>query len=384
MKSVTGESPAIRVLIVDDSAVMRRAIGDLLSGEPGIEVVGTAIDGLFALEKIPRLKPDVVTLDLEMPNLDGLATLARLAALEGESPAVLVVSSHIGRGAESTIRALELGAVDVVRKPEGGTSDQIASVRAELALKVREAAASARRRRRRSAPSPSSSPAVPPSAARTAPLRPVAAPSVAGRPAVTAPPPGAALRVPVVAIGISTGGPQALAELLPRLPGTLPAAVLIVQHMPEGFTRAFAERLNTLCALEVKEAEEGDLVKPGRVLLARGSRHLEVRAMARGAIVRLGDGEPVCGHRPSADVLFRSVARVFGPRALGVIMTGMGGDGAAGLKEMRAAGARTLAQDEGSCVVYGMPRVAVDLGAVEESFSLGELAAAIMARIPPE
>lgn len=363
----------IRVLVVDDSAVMRRAITDLLTSDPEIEVIGTAIDGRFALEKIPRLRPDVVTLDLEMPGMDGLSTLAHIAALGPDRPSVLVVSSHTGRGAESTIRALELGAVDIVRKPDGSSPDRIAALRAEMLIKVRSAFAASRRGRPASAPRPA-----PAAASGTASPPPAPAP----RPSRATPPPTGERATPVVAIGVSTGGPQALAALLPLLPADFPAGILIVQHMPEGFTKAFAERLDSLCAIAVKEAEDGDMVLPGRALVARGNRHLEVRAMPRGAIVRLLDTPAVSGHRPSADVLFRSVVRACGARALGVIMTGMGGDGAEGLKEMRDAGARTLAQDEGSCVVYGMPRVAVELGAVEESHPLGGLAAAILAKVP--
>ncbi len=363
----------IRVLVVDDSALMRRLLPTLLAADPAIEVVGTAVDGDFALRKVEALKPDVVTLDLEMPRMDGFAVLRQLLARH-RIP-VLIVSSLSRRGTQATLRALELGAVDVVAKPEGAISLRLGEIAAELTAKVRAAAALPREHplfRR-----------VLCTERAVAPGAPAAAPGCERDPAAPAEEVRAALRgrppaEQVIAIGVSTGGPYALAELLPRLPHDLPAAVAIVQHMPAGFTAALAARLDSLSVITVVEAADGMPLLPGLALVAPGDRHLRFRRTAAGPVAVLADDPPVSGHRPSADVLFESAAAVFGSRAVGLVMTGMGSDGAEGLAALRRAGGRTLAQDAASCVVNGMPRAAALRGAVERVVPLDGLPAALV------
>jgi two-component system chemotaxis response regulator CheB len=325
-----------RVLVVDDSAFMRRVLPEILATDPSLEVVGTAMDGYFALKKIRELSPDVVTLDIDMPRMDGLETLRRI--MEEHRTPVVIVSSMAHKDAEPTIRALELGAVDVVAKPQGAISLHIQEIGFELIAKVR-AAAEAKGRQGWPAPPPRPVALPPPPTGKAVPVRPLKM---------------------VVAIGTSTGGPNALTSILPRIPADIPAGFLIVQHMPPGFIGMFATRLNSLCPMEVKEARDGDLVVPGRALIAPADRHLKVARLPLGVMAMVGDAPPVHGHRPSVDVLFRSVAVEFGTSAVGIILTGMGSDGADGLGEIRAAGGLTVAQDAASCVVFGMPRVAIE------------------------
>jgi two-component system chemotaxis response regulator CheB len=337
----------IRVLVVDDSAVARKLLATLLSRDARIEVVGAAADGAVALEKARLLRPDVMTLDLEMPRVDGLDVLR---GLEGvwDGP-VLVVSAHTPRDAQLTAAALAMGAVDVVAKPprlmEGGTE----SLARELLSRV-HAVAGRHWRRPKAVPAP----------ARRQSARPRAR--------------------TVLALAASTGGPAALAYLLPQLPADLPAAVLVVQHMPEGFTGMLAQRLDQGCALHVREAADGDPLREGEVLVAPAGRQLRVRAGAGGASVRLSDEVLPGGHSPSADALFESLAAEFGPAAVGVLLTGMGEDGAAGFAALRGAGALTIAQDEESCVVFGMPRAAILRGAVERVLPLERIAASVLAQ----
>jgi two-component system chemotaxis response regulator CheB len=337
----------IRVLVVDDSALVRQVLTRALAADPAIEVVGAAPDPLAARDKIKACAPDVITLDVEMPRMDGLTFLERL--MRTRPMPVLMVSSLTEAGCQTTLRALELGAVDFVTKPRVGLSEALDTLGAEVVEKVK-AVARARPRRLQAAPDP---------------VRPAAGGGLAGAGEL------------VVAVGASTGGTEALRELLGALPPDAPGLV-VVQHMPEHFTRAFAERLDSLCALRVKEAEDGDRVLPGHGLVAPGNRHL--RLVRDGAIcrVRLSQEEPVNRHRPSVDVLFESAAHVLGPNAAGVLLTGMGQDGARGLLAMRRAGARTIAQDEASCVVFGMPREAIALGAAERVVPLGEIAATLL------
>ncbi|HEY5997929.1 MAG TPA: chemotaxis response regulator protein-glutamate methylesterase [bacterium] len=341
---------AVRVLVVDDSALMRRLVPQLLSGDPGIEVVGTAMDGVHALRKVAALAPDVLTLDVDMPRMDGIETLRALR--EANGPPAVVLSSLTRRDADLAFRALAAGAFDVVAKPHAAISTHIHEIAAELVAKIK-AAAGAR-------------------AVALAPPLPAAVPAPSAVPATAAGRQRAAAER-VLAIGVSTGGPNALTYLLPQLPADFPAATLVVQHLPPGFTAMFAARLNAASRLEVREARDGDLVGPGRVLIAPGDRHLRVTRGALGAIAVLSDAPPARGHRPSADVLFASVAEEFGAAATGLIMTGMGDDGAAGLARIRQRGGRTLAQDERSCVVFGMPRAAIESGAVDEVVALAEL-----------
>lgn len=346
----------IRVLVVDDSALMRKMIPMILRGDPGIEVAGTAMDGFFALKKIEQLKPDVVTLDVSMPRLDGIETLRRI--VEHHGTPVIMVSSLTRKDAELTFQALEIGAFDFVTKPQDAISVHIAKIGAELIAKVRAAAANpfARQRLRQV----KSSGAVKKS---DGPLR----RKTAGR---------------ALAIGVSTGGPNALSFLLPQIPRDFPAAVLIVQHMPEGFTEMFAARLHALCAIEVKEAREGDLILPGRALIAPGNRHLKLKRLPLGAIAVLSNAQPVSGHRPSADVLFQSVAAEYGASATGLIMTGMGADGAEGIGEIKARGGMTIAQDEESCVVFGMPKAAIERRHIREVVPLERMAEALLRHFP--
>jgi two-component system chemotaxis response regulator CheB len=338
----------IRVLVIDDSALIRQLLTELLSADRGIEVVGTAQDPIVARDKIKALNPDVLTLDIEMPRMDGLTFLDKLMTLHPMP--VVVVSTLTQKGAAAALRALELGAVDYVAKPLIDIRQGVIALGAELVAKVK-AAAGARVRAR---------------SERTQ----------AGTPLVFE------HRLSsegwVVAIGASTGGVEALQELLTGLPASAPA-ILVTQHMPAGFTASFAQRLDTRCAMSVVEATDGARVMAGHIYIAKGNLHLELIRYGAQYRCRLSDGPAVSGHRPSVDVLFRSVAAAAGRNATGVILTGMGRDGAEGLLEMRRAGARTIGQDETSCLIYGMPKVARELGAVEAELPLKRISQAFLA-----
>jgi two-component system chemotaxis response regulator CheB len=339
----------IRVLVVDNSALMRRLIVDLLGGDPQIEVVGEAADGLECLDAVERLHPDVVTLDVDMPRMDGLQALQRLMRT---TPVAVVIVSGVTRP-EVVVDALQGGAVDFVVKPSGPMSIDMYKVQHLLLDRVRVAAlvdvaGLAARARAIQEPLPE--------------VRGVAYPPA---------PVSGALRK-VVAIAASSGGPQALDILLSGLPGNLPAAVLIVQHMPVGFTASLAERLNRRSALAVREAQDGDELRPGRVYIAPGGHHLRAEA----SVVRLDDRPPVRGLRPCANVLMQSVAGCFGARAVGVVLTGMGADGADGCRAIREAGGAVLAQDQASSVIYGMPRAAA--GWANAVVPLEQMAAALV------
>ncbi len=343
----------VRVLVVDDSALMRKLIPQIIERDASIHVVGTAMDGAFALRKIEELKPQVVTLDLEMPRMDGMETLREITR-KHRLP-VIVVSAHSTQGAASTFKALALGAFDFVTKPKDAASAHMEQIAAQLIGKIKAAAQT----RVPSAPV----------ALTPGPLK-VAKPAASDRGVPTK----------VVAIGVSTGGPNAVQYVLSQLPPDFPGGIVIVQHMPEGFTEMFARRLDEACALEVKEARSGDLIVAGRALICPGNRHIKVRRMPLGDMVILTDEPRVNGHRPSADVLFQSVAREFGERALGVIMTGMGEDGAEGLGEIKKAGGVTIAQSEDSCVVFGMPKAAIERGHAMRVVSLEALANTLQAQ----
>lgn len=338
-----------RVVIVDDSAAMRALLSKLLSQDPDIEVVGMAPEPHSARQMIKELNPDVVTLDVEMPGMDGLSFLERIMRLRPMP--VVMCSTLTARGAEATIEALRLGAVDCIAKPSGNPLE-IAQDGALLRKKVKMAARSSVR-------------ATPAKVATPAP-----AASTGGASA-------AAMRDAIIAVGASTGGVEALFSFIGALPPQCPP-VLVVQHMPAVFTTGFAARLDRETQVNVVEAQDGMLVQPGTVYIAPGGeRHMQLTG-ATGNKIRLVAGDPVSGHRPSVDVLFRSVA-AFGSRAVGVIMTGMGADGAEGLLEMRKAGARTFGQSRETCVVYGMPRAANELGAVEKEMGLAAMPEAILA-----
>jgi two-component system chemotaxis response regulator CheB len=337
----------IRVLVVDDSAFVRQALARMLGSEPDIQVVGLAADGLEGVEKARTLHPDVITLDLQMPRMGGLEALERIMS---ESPVpVLLLSSLTRQGAEVTLRGLDLGALDFVDKSSVQGNMNLLTLAEELRAKVR-ALATAAPRRREARPGP--------------------------EPVASAEP-----RVEVVVIGTSTGGPPALQTIIPRLPKDLRAAVLIVQHMPLGFTRSLAERLDARSPLPVQEAEEGQPVEPGRVLIAPAGRHMKVRKRAHSIKVVLDEEPRAALHRPSADVLMASAAKAYGSRVMGVVLTGMGADGVEGLRAIRDAGGRTLAESEETCIIYGMPKAAVEAGVVDRSVPLGRVADEILTAV---
>ncbi|TWI54859.1 two-component system chemotaxis response regulator CheB [Pseudomonas duriflava] len=346
----------IKVLIVDDSAVVRQVLSTTLAADPAIEVLGVAADPLFAMEKMNKQWPDVIVLDVEMPRMDGITFLKKLMS-ERPTP-VVICSTLTEKGAATTMQALSAGAVSFVTKPQVGLKQFLVESSQELISAVK-------------------------AAARSRPRRIASAPAASVQPKFNADvilPPGQAMARTtdtVVSIGTSTGGTQALEHVLTALPRVCPG-IVIVQHMPERFTAAFAERLNNLCQIEVREAQHGDRVIPGRALIAPGGRHMLLKRNGAQYQVEIVEGPPVSRHCPSVDVLFRSTARCAGKNALGIIMTGMGDDGARGLKEMRDAGARTLGQDEQSCIVYGMPKEAFKLGAVERELPLDQIPAAIL------
>lgn len=348
-----------RVLVVDDSAVMRQFMAALVGTQPDL-VASTAADPILAFAKIERERPDVILLDLEMPRMDGLAFLRRL--MRDDPIPVVVCSSHAQSGTAAALAALDEGALEVVAKPALGLRAFLEESAESLLLALRGASQA----RLPGRPREPSGPALPRPARIPLPALPEIAP-------IPARPPGSPPWARLAAIGASTGGPEALRRLLGALPADSPA-LLIVQHMPRAFTGAFARRLDQICAIEVSEAADGAEVLPGRALIAPGNRHMLLVRDGGRLAVRLSDEPPVNHHRPSVDILFSSVAAVAGAAAVGVLLTGMGADGAAGLLAMRRAGARTLAQDEASSVVYGMPREALALGAVEDVVPLSRLA----------
>lgn len=338
----------IRVMVVDDSALVRKVLTDMINQAPNMEVVGTAPDPYAAREKIKQLNPDVLTLDVEMPKMDGIDFLEKIMRLRPMP--VVMVSSLTEKGNEVTLRALELGAVDFVTKPKVEVAEGLQEYTEELHDKIQAAALS--RVGRRSRKDADRRPAVARTSQRISSEK-------------------------LIMVGASTGGTEAIRTFLQGLPPESPG-ILITQHMPGGFTRSFAERLNGQVSMTVQEAVDGARVRPGNVYIAPGNFHMQVLRSGADYLVSLHDGPPVNRHRPSVDVLFQSAAKAVGRNAVGVIMTGMGNDGAQGLADMRAAGARTFAQDEATCVVYGMPREAVELGAAEEVLPLGRLAAAAL------
>jgi len=357
---------AIKVMIVDDSAVVRQVLSSTLAEDSAIEVIGAAQDPLFALDKMQKQWPDVIVLDVEMPRMDGITFLKKLMA-ERPTP-VVICSTLTEKGSATAMQALAAGAVNIVTKPKAGLRQFLEDSSDDLISAIKGAA---RANVRRLGPAPALSV---PAALNTPKLSADVILAAGGSHAMIQ------TTETVVAIGTSTGGTQALEAVLTALPRVCPGMV-IVQHMPEKFTGAFAERLNGLCQVEVKEARNGDRVMQGRALIAPGGKHMLLKRSGAQYIVDVVDGPPVSRHRPSVDVLFRSTAKFAGRNAVGIIMTGMGDDGAKGLKEMHDAGAWTVGQDEESCVVYGMPKEAVKLGAVDKVLSLRDIPAAILGRI---
>jgi two-component system chemotaxis response regulator CheB len=344
-------SESIRVLVVDDSALMRKLIPTILARDPSIEVIGTAMDGAFALKKIDEFRPDVITLDLEMPRMDGIETL-RMIMQRAPVP-VIVFSTHSKKGAYSTFKALALGAIDFVAKPTDAAAGHLDAIADELIAKIKIANRVGGRK--------------------------ISTNVLADKTPVEKEPVRATLPPNrIIAIGISTGGPNALQFVLSQIPADFPASIVVVQHMPEGFTEMFAKRLNECCMLDVHEARSGDLLLAGRVLICPGNRHIMVRRMPRGDMAVLSDNPPVNGHRPSVDVLFHSVAQQIGLTAVGILMTGMGEDGAEGLGAIKAAGGTTIAQSEDTCVVSGMPRAAIVKGYAGKVLGLDSLGAFLL------
>lgn len=348
----------VRVLIVDDSALMRALLTEIINGAPDLEVVGSAPDPIAAREMIKALNPDVLTLDVEMPRMDGLEFLDRIMRLRPMP--VIMISAMTERGSEVTLKALELGAVDFVAKPRAENITLLQGYAEEIRDKIRTA--------------------------KTARFKtPLSAAASSARPAVraTAPATGFSTRLlndTIIAIGASTGGTEAIKDVLTRLPASMPPIVM-TQHMPETFTPSFAKRLDSLCALTVVEAQGGERLTPGTAYLAPGHSHMVLRRSGGGYVLELNQDEPVNRHRPSVDVMFNSVAEMVRGNAIGIILTGMGKDGAQGLLAMREAGAYTIGQDQASCVVYGMPREAAQVGAVMDVASLDAVPDRLLTRL---
>ena len=346
----------IRVLVVDDSALMRLMVSEILNSENGIEVVATAKDGEDAIRKVTELKPDLVTMDIEMPRLDGLNALGYIMS-EIPTP-VIMLSAYTQKGAEATIRALEYGAVDFVAKPSGPLSGDIASIKSELIARVKTAAGVDLKK-----------------------LKFIRPKKISGK-YHKAKPYKKIDGIKIVTIGSSTGGPYTLRRILPQLEADMPAGILIVQHMPRGFTGTFAARLDSESSLDIKEAEAGDKIEQGKALVAPSDYHLTVKRVKSGrgtsGVVSLNREPPVYGLRPTVDAMMLSAAEVYGDKTIGVILTGMGSDGTKGMRAIKEKGGRTIAQDRDTCVVYGMPKAAVEQGVVDKVLPLNRIAAEIM------
>ncbi|HEX3033456.1 MAG TPA: chemotaxis response regulator protein-glutamate methylesterase [Bacillota bacterium] len=341
---------SIRVLIVEDSAFMRQFIANIISSDPALEVVATARNGAEGVEKAKEYKPDVITMDVEMPVMDGLTAVKEIMAV-CPTP-ILMLSSVTTDGADATLRALEYGAIDFVTKPSGAISLDL-NKKKDLIIQKVKMAAGARVM------------AVSQEIRRLAPIAKSTVPMIAKK------------LHKVIAIGTSTGGPKALQDIIPLLPRSIPAGILIVQHMPKGFTKSLADRLDSLSQITVREAQDGDELLPGLALLAPGDYHMEAQEIGGRVVVRLNQNPPLGGHRPSVDIMFNSVAKL-SQQLVGVILTGMGGDGSDGMVNIKGRNGRTIAQNEASCVVFGMPKVAIDKKAVDRVVPLNQIAMEIM------
>ena len=357
---MTTHSQPLKCLVVDDSTLYRKIVRDILNSFPDVEVVGISSDGDLALDKIETLKPDLVTLDLEMPRLDGIGVLREMSA-RGLSPATIMVSAFTARGAKTTTTALQLGAFDFILKPTTNSMEEsIQHLRRDLLPKV-----NACRARMTSQTGRTTRPA----SVRT--RQPPARPTPRVRR-------GIPLRPDIVAIGVSTGGPKSLTEVLPKLPANFPVPIVLVQHMPPMFTKSLAEDLDTRCALHVMEATNGQPLRKGEILIAPGGKHMKVVKLPTGPVVQITDEAPVRNCKPSVDYLFNSVAKVYGARSLGVVLTGMGDDGTEGARALKQVGASIIAQDEASCVVYGMPKSIVTNGLADTITPLNKIDKSIM------
>lgn len=347
----------IKVLIADDSAFMRKLLSDLLAAEPDFTVIDTARNGKDAIEKVKRLKPDLITMDIEMPVLDGIKAL-EIIMQEAPTP-VVMISSLTKAGAEATVRALELGAVDFVAKTAGPICN-IGDISTEIVTKCR---AAVKANFKLLIPK------------QSAVIKTVATTPIQAKPlTISTFSKGLNLNEQLVAIGTSTGGPRALQEVLTKLPGNLPCGVIIVQHMPPGFTKSLSERLNSLCALTVKEAQNNDVIQPGLVLIAPGDYHMLIEREGNKSIIKLNQNPPIGGHRPAVDPMLESVAKIYGHRAVGVILTGMGHDGAKGMQSIKNMNGYTIAEDQSTAVVFGMPKSAIELGVVDKIAPLSAIA----------
>jgi two-component system chemotaxis response regulator CheB len=344
-------SDKIRVLIIDDSAIMRRLIAKMLSVHPAIEIVGTALNGRFGLDKMEALKPELIILDLEMPEMNGIEFLKEKRRRQNNTP-VLVLSAVATKGAKITMEALSLGASDFILKPSGEDMNKVQQNLIETVLSFCPNAPKVNWESIQSHDTPKISSE---SILKTLPKMTPENPEEYLQPIVKIP------EIRILVIGISTGGPNALRDILPKFPANFPVPIVIVQHMPAGFTKEFAESLNKICPLQVKEAADNDLVKAGRILIAQGGKHLKFEKKSLATVVRVMDGEPVSGHKPSVDVMFDSAAEVFGNSCLACIMTGMGRDGAENIGKIMKKGGITMGQDQKTSIVYGMPNVALKL-----------------------
>ncbi len=351
-----------RVIVVDDSALVRSLLSEIINRQTDMECIGTANDPLIAREMIREMNPDVITLDVEMPRMDGIDFLGRLMRLRPMP--VLMISTLTERGAEVTMKALELGAVDFVAKPRVGVANGLNDLASEIVDKIRVAAV-ARVHRTLAAPAPAGG-----AAAKPSPSAPAAPAAMLGRLSTEK----------IIAIGASTGGTEAIREVLTQLPADCPA-IVITQHMPPGFTTSFAARLNSLCQIKVKEAQNGERILPGHAYIAPGGKHFSINRSGANYVAVVDDAPPVNRHRPSVEVLFRSVALCAGRNAVGVMLTGMGADGAIAMREMKQAGSYNYVQDEASCIVFGMPREAIAHGAADEVLPLTQIAPALLTRL---
>ena len=369
----------ISVMIIDDSALMRNLISKLIERDPNLEVVGTAMNGRFGLTKLPRLNPDVIVLDLEMPEMNGIEFLKELQKNNIKIP-VVILSSIATKGARVTMEALALGASDFITKPGGGGSDELDHIGTHLVQLLTVYGNNYRKKK-------GVAPVIIPDYAviDRQPASQTHHPSESFIPSVKQPgwekisPLRGPGKTEIIAIGISTGGPNALRQVFSQLDPSLKIPILVVQHMPAGFTKEFAASLDRICPLTVKEAEEGDIIKPGRILIAPGDSHIEIEKKSLASIIHLKDTELVNGHKPSAGVLFNSVASNYGQNAMAIIMTGMGKDGAKEIGEVYRQGGITVAQDQQSCIVYGMPRVAIEHDYIQHIVPLTEMPGAISA-----